>query len=393
MRSYETTHPWINFRATDINKVAPNQWMLLGEAKSKCEHLAGVPLEPTVAQQLYLVTLIKGALGTTAIEGNTLTEDQVRAIIAGTATMPPSRQYQETEVKNVLNSLGEIQAKILRREEIALTVNSICEFNQQILNGLELEPGVVAGDIRTYSVAVPNYRGAPAEDCEFLLHQLIDWLNSPVFQSEDPELNFALTIAKAIYAHLYIAWIHPFGDGNGRTARLVEFQILAASGVVPIPAAHLLSNHYNLTRDVYYRELEKASRVALGDTIGFLTYAIQGFVDGIRQVIEMVRGHQFDVAWINYVHERFARLPNSVASDRQRSLVLAMPLWQAVSRVDLEGLTPKIARLYAKAGPRTLSRDLNTLLSLGLIRKVGKQFEASSELVLAFLAPRAENGI
>ncbi len=38
-----------------------------------------------------------------------------------------------------------------------------------------------------------------------------------------------------------MAWIHPFGDGNGRTARLLEFLILARCGMVPLPAAHLLS--------------------------------------------------------------------------------------------------------------------------------------------------------
>jgi Fic family protein len=37
-------------------------------------------------------------------------------------------------------------------------------------------------------------------------------------------------ILKAILAHLCLAWIHPFGDGNGRTARLVEFQILIFPG-------------------------------------------------------------------------------------------------------------------------------------------------------------------
>ena len=45
-------------------------------------------------------------------------------------------------------------------------------------------------------------------------------------------------ILKATLAHLYIAWIHPFGDGNGRTARLVEFMLLSRAGV-PSPSAHL----------------------------------------------------------------------------------------------------------------------------------------------------------
>ena len=106
VNSYKITHPWITFEATDVNRVTPAEWMLLGEARSKCEHLAGVPLEPAVAQRLYIVTLVKGAVGTTAIEGNTLTEDQVLGIIEGSYKAPPSRQYQEQEVRNVIDALG-----------------------------------------------------------------------------------------------------------------------------------------------------------------------------------------------------------------------------------------------------------------------------------------------
>lgn len=50
---------------------------MLGEAASKCEHIAGVPLRPSVAQELHRLYLAKGALATTAIEGNTLTENEV----------------------------------------------------------------------------------------------------------------------------------------------------------------------------------------------------------------------------------------------------------------------------------------------------------------------------
>src|SRR5258708_25331431 len=88
-------------------------------------------------------------------------------------------------------------------------------------------------------------------------------------------------IIRAVIAHLYLAWIHPFGDGNGRTARLIEYRILLACGV-PSPAVHLLSNHYNLTRTEYYRQLDRASG-SKGEYIPFVEYAVQGFVDGLRQ--------------------------------------------------------------------------------------------------------------
>jgi Fic family protein len=388
VREYERTHPWIDFKATDVNTVQPRHWMLLGEARSKCEHLAGAPLQPDVAEQLYTVTLIKGALATTAIEGNTLTEDQVRGILEGSWEAPPSRQYQEQEVRNLLDALQDLHDRIAGGESIEATTDLIMRFNELILKGTQLREGVVPGKIRAESVVVGNYRAAPAEDCEYLLDKLVAWLNGPIFVSSDPEIQFALILAKAVYAHLYIAWIHPFGDGNGRTARLLEFVILASCGRVPIPAAHLLSNHYNLTRDRYYHELSQASKPGQ-TTLGFLSYAIEGFIDGIREAISMVRDQQLHVAWVNYVHERFAAMPNTKASSRQRSLVLAMPMVGTVPRADLEGLTPKIAKLYAGAGPRVLSRDLNQLVKLGLIRRARRGYRTRSEVVQAFLPPMA----
>lgn len=357
--------------------------MLLGEARSKCEHLAGAPLKPDVAHHLYKVTLVKGALATTAIEGNTLTEEQATGILDGSYKAPPSRQYQEQEVRNLIDALQALHDRIANGEAVQLTTELIHEFNEQILKGTQLREDVVPGKRRTGSVVVGPYRAAPPQDCEYLLDKLVAWLNGPTFTNDDPEIQFALILARAVYAHLYLAWIHPFGDGNGRTARLAEFVILAGSGKVPIPAAHLLSNHYNLTRDRYYRELALASRQAR--TQDFLSYAIEGFIDGIREAIAMVRIQQIEVAWINYVHERFASMPNTPASHRERSLVLSMPMGKPVPRDDLEGLTPKLAKLYAGSGPRVLSRDLNKLVKLGLIRRAQGGYIARADVVQAFL--------
>ena len=78
-RLYEESHPWLTFDLRQVNNMGPRPWMLMGEARSKCQHLAGAPLQPALAEALNQVTLIKGAQATTAIEGNTLTEQQVAA--------------------------------------------------------------------------------------------------------------------------------------------------------------------------------------------------------------------------------------------------------------------------------------------------------------------------
>lgn len=388
MRGYEKSHPWITFAATDLNALSPKLWMLLGEARSKCEHLAGTPLRPDIARRLYEVTLVKGALATAAIEGNTLTEEQAEGIFRGTYKAPPSRAYQEREVRNVLDGLMAIDASVMRGDRPAITPALVCEYNRQVLEGTDDDSHVVPGQIRDYSVGVPGYRGAPARDAAHLVERMCEWLESDVFVSPDPDIRFALAAASAIYAHLYIAWIHPFGDGNGRTARLLEFLILARCGMVPLPAAHLLSNHYNLTRDRYYRELADASGTK--KTTNFLAYAVQGLVDGIRDQIEQVRAQQFNVTWINYVHETMARFPSSPSRDRQRSLVLAMPSGSVIQRDEIELLTSRLAVLYAQAGPRTLVRDLNRLRDAGLIVRRGRGWQSNDSIIRAFLPPMAE---
>ena len=383
MRSYLESHPWITFEATDFNDLQPRTWMLLGEARSKCEHLAGTPLRPSVARRLRRIALVRGAQATTAIEGNTLTEDQVEGILDGSFKAPPSREYQQQEVLNVLRALGSISEMALDTDAPTdISAGLICGFNGQLLEETEHESHVVPGEVRSYPVVVSSYRGVPAEDCEYLLRRLAEWLESDIFESDDPEIGFALTVARAVYAHLYISWIHPFGDGNGRTARLLEFLILARSGVVPLLAANLLSNHYNLTRDRYYRELARSSKT--GNTASFLTYATQGLVDGIRDQIKSVREQQLEVTWASFVNNTLSHFPSSQARDRQHALVLAMPLGDTVSQDQIPGLSLEVAKLYARTGPRTLSRDLNRLQNVKLLTRTSDGWMANHAIVEAF---------
>ena len=388
MRRYLESHPWITFEAKDINDLGAKTWMLLGEARSKCEHLAGVPLPPEVASNFYRVALIKGAQATTAIEGNTLTEPQVAGILDGTFRAPASRQYQEREVRNVLDALQDIADQVMAGDSPVITKQLICEYNRWLLDGTEHETDVVPGTVRDHAVVVANYRGAPAEDCDYLLERLAEWLESDTFKSEDPEIQFALAVACAVYAHLYMTWLHPFGDGNGRTARLLEFLVLARSGLAPLPVAHLLSNHYNLTRDRYYRELASASRSR--HTTRFLTYATQGLVDGLRDQIEQVRQLQLDLTWVNYVHHVMSAYPSTPARNRQLALVLALPSGEHFSKDELQRLTPALAAMYATKGPRTLSRDLNRLQQAGLVHKRHGRWAANHFIVKAFRPPLAE---
>jgi Fic family protein len=282
--------------------------MLLGECRSKCEHIAGVPLPPDKAARMYAVYLAKGALATTAIEGNTLSEQEVLDHLEGKLKLPPSREYLAQEIDNIIAACNEILGEVSEKRTLNLSADRIRELNRIVLNNLTLDHGVTPGEIRQHEVTVARYRGAPAEDCYHLLERLCEWLAGTEFIPAAEHLILPIAILRAILAHVYLAWIHPFGDGNGRTARLVEFQILISSGV-PAPAAHLLSNHYNQTRTEYYRQLENASRSG-GDLVPFVDYALRGFVDGLKQQLDHVRQQQWDAAWRDHVQEAFDRRPD-----------------------------------------------------------------------------------
>jgi Fic family protein len=101
---YETSHPWLKFSL----RLPPEDfrlWLLLGEVASKVQHLSGVPLRPDVAAELHRVYLAKGVLATTAIEGNTLSETQVRLLVDGKLELPNSQQYLSRRCRTSLMSV------------------------------------------------------------------------------------------------------------------------------------------------------------------------------------------------------------------------------------------------------------------------------------------------
>ena len=218
-----------------------------------------------------------------------------------------------------------------------------------------------------------------------MLNRLCEWLNSTDFTPRD-DLGVGWAILKAVIAHLYLAWIHPFGDGNGRTARLMELQILMSAGV-SAASAHLLSNHYNLTRTEYYRQLDHASKSG-GDIVPFLVYAVQGFLDGLREQLDVVWAQQWDIAWRNYVCEFFRDKTSPVALRRRRLVLDLSHRREPVALSSVPDMTPRLARAYAPKTRRTLIRDLNALCKTDLVEKTAAGYRARKEVILAFLPER-----
>lgn len=380
-RKYKATHPWINF-VFDANDLNYRAWLLLGEAKSKCDHIKGAPLLPEVNKRFHGVYLAKGALATTAIEGNTLTEEEVKKRIEGNLKLPLSKEYLGQEIDNVVAAYNQIGKKIFSNEPTDLSIEEIKNYNKLILKNLPLSEDVIPGKIRTYPVGVAGYRGAPPEDCEYLLEEYVNWLNNRfIFPKEDESIY---GIIKAILAHLYFVWIHPFGDGNGRTARLIEFQILLSFGV-PDVAAHLLSNHYNMTRTEYYRHLELTSKTA-GKITDFILYSLQGFTDGLKAEIDQIQQQQLMVHWINHVHNSF-KGRNRKEDDRRKELALELAchdeFFVPISKIKY--ISTKVMEKYSSLSEKTVQRDIDLLIELDLLVKEKDRIRCKWEILRSYM--------
>lgn len=385
-RPYQSSHPWINF-TLHLDRAPSRFWMLLGEACAICEQISRTPLLPETFTTLHQIYLERGVHATTAIEGNTLTIAQISQRIRGFLELPPSKEYLGQEVDNILGACNEILTAMTGGSLQPLTTQRIKELNRAVLKGLALEPGVSPGEIPAGQYGVADYVAAPREDCEYLLSRLCDWLRE-IESAQALGRRIATAIVSAILAHLYLVWIHPFGDGNGRTARLMEHQILAAAGV-PSPATHLLSNHYNETRSDYYRQLRRSSRVENG-AMGFIIYSLQGFVDGLQGQMAHIQEQQLGVLWENYVNAQFRG--SSRADIRKRNLALELSRRNAPTpRNELRLLSPALAAEYARVTERTLSRDVAELEDLGLIARTRHGIRARKEIILGFLPPASDD--
>jgi Fic family protein len=358
--------------------------MLLGEARSKIQHLTQSLLAPETGERLRLVYLAKGVHATTAIEGNTLSEDEVVEHLEGQLKLPRSQEYLTREVDNIIRAYNAIRDQLFDGGSAELSPAKIREYNRLILDGLEVEEGVVPGELAPKRTAVGRYLAPPREDCDYLLDRLCEWLNKD-FDPPDEDMAIPYAILKAVMAHIYIAWIHYFGDGNGRTARCVEVQILTATGLVPTPAIHLLSNHYNVTRDEYYRQLDASSREHGGDPLPFLIYAVKGFVGELRLQLRIVWEQLYADRWEQHIYQVFGdtqRAPDI----RQRQLVLDLSKQQEpIPRSKIRELSPRVAVAYTERGEKTLTRDLNALLKRGLIKHEDGGYRPAREKILTMM--------
>ncbi|MDP3480942.1 MAG: Fic family protein [Desulfoprunum sp.] len=369
-------------------QITPDTNYHLGECEAMIRAISNTPLRPQERDRLLTVSLIKGAQATAAIEGNTLSQEEVERIYLKGENLPPSKEYLQTEVENVINALNYLLQEVVRHgNEWPITPELLLDFHKRISQNLGDHIDAIPGRWRQDRRQVGPYLAPEHRFVPELMGKLCDWLREEFHYHI--EQDFKTAVIQAIVTHVYIEWIHPFGDGNGRTGRLVEFFILLRSGL-PSIASHIPSNFYNETRNEYYRQLNNARTQK--DLSDFISYAVQGFRDGLEENLKIIQEGQMKIFWRNHVFESFADVKHTKTTvfKRKRALMFSIPINTLLTPSEILVKDPDVMREYSQFAKSTFETDLKDLVRMGLLIKADDKYLANTSKLLASLPERRE---
>ncbi|MBA3047452.1 Fic family protein [Patescibacteria group bacterium] len=254
------------------------------EIKSLVAH---TPIMPRQELKLRREAMIRMIHSSTSIEGNILNRYEVEKVLAGEKVDAPKRDI--AEVKNYRDALYYISKFLEKKQKI--TVKTILEIHRlAVKNVLEKDK---CGKFRKNNVYVVSrkagkivkvsYTGPKPDQVPKLVKDLISWLDKTNKEKICPVLVSAL-------AHSEIAAIHPFADGNGRTARLLATLILYQRGY-DFRKLFALEDYYNQDRPSYYKaiHLGKNYKERLqNDLTNWITYFSHGFAYEMEKIYNVM---------------------------------------------------------------------------------------------------------
>ncbi len=229
---------------TITNKIRFN----LKEIEKLKSSFFGSRILPEVETSIRYRASVESIHSSTSIEGNPLNINEVRALVSSDKILS-KEEYAEIEVQNYKNALDYISKR--RHIETSLSIADILELHRIITD--RLLDKTRNGKLRHNPAYIENqdgeivYEGATVEDLESELKSLLSYIDDSQF-SVHPVLLAGIL-------HFKLAAIHPFSDGNGRTARAATSLFLALNQY-DCDGALVLDSHYSTDKKAYYAILQ-----------------------------------------------------------------------------------------------------------------------------------------
>ena len=212
------------------------------------------------ALRLRRISRVRTIHGSLAIEGNTLTEEQITAILDGKRVIAPPREI--LEVRNALAAYDRFDTWRPKVEK------DLLEAHRILMSGLIDEAGAYRrGGVGVMAGQQVIHMAPPADRVPQLMGDLFRWLAA----SDAHPL-----IASAVF-HYEFEFIHPFADGNGRMGRLWQSLILArwTPLFADIPVESLIFEH----QAEYYQALQESTRQT--DSVPFIDFMLRMILDAV----------------------------------------------------------------------------------------------------------------
>ena len=242
-------------------KVSGRAMNLIAEIAAAIERYR-IILEGPDGVRLRKINHIRTIRGTTAIEGNTLTEEQITAILAGKRVSGPQREIDE--VKGAHAAYEAIESFN------PYSIDDLLKAHGLMTKGLVDRPG----KFRNCNVGVMDGAGnvvhmaPPFANVPSLVKDLFAWLAD----SEDPVL------IKSCVFHYEFEFIHPFPDGNGRTGRYWQTAILGKwrSAFYAAPIENIVWEN----QSGYYLAIRRST--LLGNSEPFIDFMLERILQAIK---------------------------------------------------------------------------------------------------------------
>ena len=291
-------------------------------------------------------TRVRNAHSSTAIEGNPLTLEQVRAIEEG-REIPATAQRSRREVANYFAGLRFVEKNAQRS---AVTHTEVLKLHR-IMAGAVMDQGT-AGRYRTIRVKVGGYVAPAPDKVHPLMSDLLMWWNVGA-------TRISPILSSAIVHHRFET-IHPFADGNGRTGRMLALWELYRRR---FDSHHLFSvdEYYWEDRPRYYAAFEKV-RKEKDDLTSWLEYSAEGLRATLARVwtrIQKLSAHAGKTKLV--LRPRQEQLLHLL---RERKALTPREIWDGIGvskQGALDLLQPLIeARLVRRIGTRKTGRYVLT---------------------------------
>lgn len=349
---YQLPDRWLNYDEREI-------FQEITDAKASVLALRTIPFQRRWVEELQKIQLKMEVAGTSKIEGADFAANELEvAIKAETAEELKTRSQKQANA-----AVRTYKAIAVISDGVPITEELICDVHRMIVSDCDEDhcpPGRIRWNDQNVTFGTPKHRGAiGGKECEQAFHQLATEIQTS-FKQHDP-------LIQALALHYHFAAIHPFLDGNGRTARALEALMLQRAGLRD-SLFIAMSNYYYDEKTNYLDTLARV-RAKGHNLTEFLKFGLRGIAIQSNRLAEMIKTQVSEHIFRNMMHELFARLENTRKRVIVKRQLMLLETLLNRGKIEVFQLAEALKSEYSsrKIPIRALVRDINRLQALGAV--------------------------